>query len=470
MLANYQPIRPVQLQLNNSEAVIAKISINAVCEVCWECNSTVGLREEIVDSARLQFVTVCANLSDMWPSLWGASLCVKFSDIQPNSPDFSPLSRKALKVPRFSDDNEVQGAVENYFHNQHQSFFTQGIYHVVDRWDTCFNLQGGVGTCGFERCHLHEDQARNALDRPVVKKTAPSCLDEGHLGSWCPFNVPPLKPTHRRLRLKWCRVRRNWTAVEWNQVVFSGESRFNLNSDDNRVRAWRPRGERLNPAFVLQRHTAPTAGVMESGAIAFNSRSSLVLICVTMTAQRVAQDYLRTVATLPWPRFVCDQAYLGSFGTASWASHKFERTRGKSDLKWLRHPNEVEFILLHQTRKEEPNLWNVKLTLLTESTILVVVKNALSLNTPIVRKLKGNRRKLLFVEWAQNEIAVVPDFHKRILFSDEAHFWLNRYVNKQNCRIWSEANPQVYVETPLHPEKLTVWCALWAGGILLQKR
>ncbi|GFT47095.1 uncharacterized protein TNCV_3747461 [Trichonephila clavipes] len=75
-----------------------------------------------------------------------------------------------------------------------------------------------------------------------------------------------------------------------------------------------------------------------------------------------------------------------------------------------------------------------------------------------------------FVEWAQNEIAVVPDFHKRILFSDEAHFWLNDYVNKQNFRIWSEANPQVYVETPLHPEKLIVWCALWAGGILLQKR
>ncbi|GFY09159.1 DUF5641 domain-containing protein [Trichonephila clavipes] len=62
-----------------------------------------------------------------------------------------------------------------------------------------------------------------------------------------------------------------------------------------------------------------------------------------------------------------------------------------------------------------------------------------------------------FVEWAQNEIAVLPDFHKRILFSDEAHFQLNGYVNKQNCRIWSEANPQVYVETPLHPEKLTLW-------------
>ncbi|GFX43440.1 transposable element Tc3 transposase [Trichonephila clavipes] len=71
-----------------------------------------------------------------------------------------------------------------------------------------------------------------------------------------------------------------------------------------------------------------------------------------------------------------------------------------------------------------------------------------------------------FVEWAQNEIAVVPDFHKRILFNDEAHFWLNGYVNSQNCRIWSEANLQVYVETPLHPGTLTVWCALWAGGII----
>ncbi|GFW65056.1 hypothetical protein TNCV_393221 [Trichonephila clavipes] len=91
-------------------------------------------------------------------------------------------------------------------------------------------------------------------------------------------------------------------------------------------------------------------------------------------------------------------------------------------------------------------------------------------NNLVALHFKYNQARRRFVEWAQNEIAVFPDFHKRILFSDEAHFWLNGYVNKQNCRIWSEANPQVYVETPLHPEKLTVWCALWAGGILLQKR
>ncbi|GFV71657.1 uncharacterized protein TNCV_3534471 [Trichonephila clavipes] len=85
---------------------------------------------------------------------------------------------------------------------------------------------------------------------------------------------------------------------------------------------------------------------------------------------------------------------------------------------------------------------------------------------PLGLPIEDHQARRRFVEWAQNEIAVVPDFHKRILFSNEAHFWLNGYVNKQNCRIWSEANPEVYVETPLHAEKLTLWCVLWAGGII----
>ncbi|GFV51711.1 DUF4817 domain-containing protein [Trichonephila clavipes] len=112
---------------------------------------------------------------------------------------------------------------------------------------------------------------------------------------------------------------------------------------------------------------------------------------------------------------------------------------------------------------------------LCPSTLWKILRKDLGLRAykiQLVQELKPNdhQAKRRFVEWAQNEIAVVPDFHKRILCSDEAHFWLNGYVNKQNCHIWSEANPQVYVETLLHPEKLTVWCALWAGGILLQKR
>ncbi|PRD29472.1 UNVERIFIED_CONTAM: Transposable element Tcb2 transposase [Trichonephila clavipes] len=87
-------------------------------------------------------------------------------------------------------------------------------------------------------------------------------LAQGHLGSRCPLRGRPLTPTHQSLRLEWCRARGNWTAAEGNQVIFSVESRFNLSSDDSRVRVWRPRVECFNPAFALQRHIAPKAGVM----------------------------------------------------------------------------------------------------------------------------------------------------------------------------------------------------------------
>ena len=39
---------------------------------------------------------------------------------------------------------------------------------------------------------------------------------------------------------------------------------------------------------------------------------------------------------------------------------------------------------------------------------------------------------------------------KKIIFSDEAHFDLGGYVNKQNCRIWGTENPHAYIEKPMH--------------------
>ncbi|GFV39132.1 transposable element Tcb2 transposase [Trichonephila clavipes] len=107
------------------------------------------------------------------------------------------------------------------------------------------------------------------------------------------------------------------------------------------------------------------------GAIAYNTRSSLVLICGTMTAQwyvhdilqphvlplmqrlpgaifqqyndrphtaRVSQDCLRTVTTLPWPARSPGLSQIEhQIGTASWASHEFERTRGKETANMLRN-------------------------------------------------------------------------------------------------------------------------------------
>ncbi|GFT17600.1 transposable element Tcb2 transposase [Trichonephila clavipes] len=101
-----------------------------------------------------------------------------------------------------------------------------------------------------------------SLGTPVSSRTLRRRLGKGHFGLQRPLRVLPFEPIYRRHHLEWCRSRRNGTAAEWNHVVFSDEFRFNLSSNDNRVRVWILRGERLNPAFSLQRHTTPTAGVM----------------------------------------------------------------------------------------------------------------------------------------------------------------------------------------------------------------
>ncbi|GFX56156.1 hypothetical protein TNCV_3062421 [Trichonephila clavipes] len=45
-------------------------------------------------------------------------------------------------------------------------------------------------------------------------------------------------------------------APRTGRPVIIDESRFNLSSDDNSVREWRPRAKRLNIAFAVQRLTA----------------------------------------------------------------------------------------------------------------------------------------------------------------------------------------------------------------------
>ena len=57
---------------------------------------------------------------------------------------------------------------------------------------------------------------------------------------------------------------------------------------------------------------------------------------------------------------------------------------------------------------------------------------------------------------------------KKIIFSDGAHFDLDRYVNKQNCRIWGTENPHAYLERPTHPKRVRVWYGFWSKCIIGQ--
>jgi hypothetical protein len=54
----------------------------------------------------------------------------------------------------------------------------------------------------------------------------------------------------------------------------------------------------------------------------------------------------------------------------------------------------------------------------------------------------------------------------KIWFSDEARFHLDGFVNKQNWRIWGTENPHFSIKKSLHPQRVTVWCAISEKGII----
>ncbi|GFW58960.1 transposable element Tcb1 transposase [Trichonephila clavipes] len=71
----------------------------------------------------------------------------------------------------------------------------------------------------------------------------------------------PLTQNHRRLRHQWCDERRMW-AAEWNEVVFTDESRICLQHHDGRIRVWKHRGERMLNSCVMHCHTGPAPSIM----------------------------------------------------------------------------------------------------------------------------------------------------------------------------------------------------------------
>ncbi|GFU38380.1 transposable element Tc1 transposase [Trichonephila clavipes] len=156
----------------------------------------------------------------------------------------------------------------------------------------------------------------------IVPQTISRHLAEENLKSKGPFLALPLTPEHRQLRLQWCPATSMWNVTYWQKVVFSDESRFDDNrSDDNRVRVWMCSCEWYNSPLTVLRHTAHTAGVMVWGAIAYDSRSTLIVMRGTSTGQRYADDILRPhvgpfLNGLPGAIFQQDNAHPQTAGVA----------------------------------------------------------------------------------------------------------------------------------------------------------
>ncbi|GFY15230.1 transposable element Tcb1 transposase [Trichonephila clavipes] len=132
----------------------------------------------------------------------------------------------------------------------------------------------------------------------VSAETIRRRLQQRGLSARRPLLGLPLTQNHRRLRRQWCDKRRMWVA-EWNEVVFTDESRICLQHHDGLIRVCRHRGERMLNSCFMHRHTGPAPGVMVWSSIGYHSRTPLVRIAGTLNCLRYISEMLEPVV-LPY--------------------------------------------------------------------------------------------------------------------------------------------------------------------------
>ena len=58
-------------------------------------------------------------------------------------------------------------------------------------------------------------------------------------------------PRHLLSPLKWARMHERWTAQQWNQAMFTGESTFSVRTIKNRLRVWRKTGQIWKQQYLV---------------------------------------------------------------------------------------------------------------------------------------------------------------------------------------------------------------------------
>ncbi|GFW29358.1 transposable element Tcb1 transposase [Trichonephila clavipes] len=92
-------------------------------------------------------------------------------------------------------------------------------------------------------------------------------LQQSDVSARRPLLGLPLTKIHRRLRHQRCDEDRRMSEAEWNEVVFTDESRLCLQYHDGWIRVLRHRERRMLNSCVMHRHTGPAPGFMVWGGI-----------------------------------------------------------------------------------------------------------------------------------------------------------------------------------------------------------
>ena len=128
-----------------------------------------------------------------------------------------------------------------------------------------------------------------------------------------PYAILLLTAQCRQCRLSWTRQHLPVTRIQWQVVLFSDKSRFNLYHHDGRRREWRRRGERLADNCIIQHDRFGGDSVHVWSGISFHLRSPLNIFRRLVNAQTHISDAPQPIVVLELQRHqqlqVCQHDY-----------------------------------------------------------------------------------------------------------------------------------------------------------------
>jgi transposase len=146
---------------------------------------------------------------------------------------------------------------------------------------------------------------------------------------------PFVSEINRKKRRFWCLARRNWSD-EWNKVIFSDESRFEIFDNDSHKWVWRRANEKYEKD-CLKPTVQKSDGIMLWGCFCKDQLGPLVLVDGRITADR----YIRLLRQhlLPFLNTLGHDTYLfqddnAPVHTARRTKEWKERNLGDSTLPW----------------------------------------------------------------------------------------------------------------------------------------
>jgi len=170
------------------------------------------------------------------------------------------------------------------------------------------------------------------LDKPVSSRTVQRTLHQKGYSGCAAKKKPFVSEINRKKRYGWCRMRKKWEK-EWDSIIWSDESRFEIFNNDSKNWVWRKKDEKYQ-VNCLKPTVKNSEGVMVWGCFCNNKIGPLVLIEGTLNSDR----YIELLEEHLIP-------FLNNLGAAN---HIFQDDNApchaSKKTKTWKNDNEIEFL------------------------------------------------------------------------------------------------------------------------------